>query len=233
MSKEPNRILDSRVVVALCLILVGVLMLLDRFGGNLGFNAWDLWPLLLVIPGLYHLLQPRETRQEIPGIILLGVGGFFLLRNLNVIPRFRLEWDDIWPFIILVIGLVILWNALRGGRAAGPLDRDVVNLSAFMGGGKHAFKTDKLKGGRISAVMGGYEIDLRSCGMAADTITLDVFVLMGGLEFRVPPEWNVLLKGTPLLGGIEYKPPHPDPEKHTGTLVVRGMVIMGGVEIKA
>jgi len=231
MSKEYRRFMDPRIVVALCLILVGVLMLLDRFGGELGFSPWDLWPLFLVIPGLYQLLQPRETRQAASGVILLVVGGFFLLRNLDVFPSFRLEWSDIWPFLILAVGLVVLINALKA--PGGSLDRDVVNLSALMGGGKYTYASKALKGGRISAVMGGYEIDLRGCVMEKESITFDVFALMGGIELRVPPEWEVRMQGLPLLGGMEYKGPHPIPEKHTGVLVVRGMAIMGGVEVKA
>jgi len=228
----PRRfVIDSRMVLAICLILVGVLMLLDRFGGNLGFEPWDLWPLLLVIPGFFQMLQPKETRQSASGIILLLLGGFFLLRNF--IPGFDLRWSDIWPFLFLVVGLVILLNAIRGGSSVDPLDKDAINLSAFMGGGKYAYNSDRLRGGRISAIMGGYEIDLRGCAMEGDSISFDIFALMGGVELRVPPEWEVVMRGTPLLGGMEYKGPHPVPEKRSGTLIIRGTAIMGGVEVKA
>lgn len=228
----PRRfVIDSRMVLAICLILVGVLMLLHRFGGNLGFEPWDLWPLLLVIPGLFQLLQPEETRQTASGIILLLLGGIFLLRNFW--PGFDLDWSDIWPFLFLAVGLVILLNAIRGGHNVDPLDRDTINLSAFMGGGEYAYSSKTLKGGKISVIMGGYDLDLRGCVMQGDSITLDIFVLMGGMDIRVPAEWEVSMQGTPLLGGMEYKGPKTAPEKRSGTLIIRGTAIMGGVDIKA
>ena len=232
MGKQWRRFLEPRVIFAACLVLVGVLLILDRFAGNLGFSPWDLWPLILILLGLSQVCQPAEYRQPFSGGILLLVGGYFLVRNLNLIPGLRLDWDDIWPFIIVMVGLMVLWHALVG-RGAAPLEKDFINLSAIMGGGGHVYSSSKLRGGRISAIMGGYEIDLRGCGMEGDSITIETFALMGGIEIRVPPEWEVLIKGTPFMGGMEYKRPIPAPEKRTGTLVVRGTAIMGGVEIKA
>lgn len=232
MGKSHRSLMDSRMVLAVCLILAGVLMLLDRFGGHLGFDPWDLWPLFLVIPGLFMLFQPRESRQEVPGLLLVLVGGFFLLRNLDLLFRFRLDWGDIWPFIIMLVGLVILVNAVRGGREVDPLDENTINLSAIMGGGQYVYSSKALKGGRISVIMGGYELDLRSCTMEKDTIALDLFVLMGGIDIRIPDEWEVRMQGTPLLGGMDFKGSQPDSEKRKGTLVIRGTAIMGGVDIK-
>ncbi len=45
------------------------------------------------------------------GVVLLLVGGGFLLRNLGVV---RLDWGLLWPLILLIAGAVVLVAALRG-----------------------------------------------------------------------------------------------------------------------
>ena len=58
--------------------------------GSRGGSAW--WPLVF-------------------GVVLLLVGGAFLLRNLGVV---RLDWGILWPLILLITGAVVLVAALRG-----------------------------------------------------------------------------------------------------------------------
>ena len=60
---------------------------------------------------------------------------------------------------------------------------------------------------------------------------IDVFVMWGGVEVRVPDDWTVDLQGTPMLAGFvdKTRPPALATEKR---LVIRGLALMGGVEIK-
>ena len=60
--------------------------------------------------------------------------------------------------------------------------------------------------------------------------TLKVFVLMGGLELRVPPDWTVIVNGLPLLGGIDNRTVPPAiPGKR---LEIDGICALGGVEVR-
>ncbi len=45
------------------------------------------------------------------GIILLFLGGFSLLANLDLLDWFR--WDLAWPVVIIVIGLLLIVGRLR------------------------------------------------------------------------------------------------------------------------
>jgi hypothetical protein len=87
------------------------------------------------------------------------------------------------------------------------------------------------KGGRAMAVMGGCEIDLRRASMPeGQEVMVDVFVMWGGIEIKVPEDWVVVNHGTAILGGFENKTrPLPGAAKR---LVVTGTAIMGGVEVK-
>lgn len=54
------------------------------------------------------------------GAILLLAGGYFLLRNTLGFDIPDLDWDMIWPVIIIAIGVVVLYEAwMRRGRDTG------------------------------------------------------------------------------------------------------------------
>ena len=64
-----------------------------------------------------------------------------------------------------------------------------------------------------------------------------MFVMMGGHELWVPSGWTVVIEVMPILGGVEDKrlPPVLDPARATEAaprLVLRGIVVMGGLTIK-
>ena len=57
-----------------------------------------------------------------------------------------------------------------------------------------------------------------------------MFAMFGGIQIKVPPDWTVVLQGTPMMGGFDERTtPPPDGSKR---LIVRGYVIMGGMEIR-
>jgi predicted membrane protein len=105
----------------------------------------------------------------------------------------------------------------------------------IMGGGEFRFDSHDLRGGKISAIMGGGTIDLRDADMSADEITLDAFALMGGIEIWVPTSWQVIMQGTPILGGMENKTVNRTADNQTSKpkrLIITGMAILGGIEVK-
>ena len=73
------------------------------------------------------------------------------------------------------------------------------------------------------------KIDLRDASTKGDA-TIEVFTTMGGVEMRVPEDWLVIIEGFPFMGGFEDKTRHP--KDSAKRLIIKGTVIMGGVEIK-
>ena len=58
-----------------------------------------------------------------------------------------------------------------------------------------------------------------------------MFALWNGIEIRVPEDWTVVSRVVPILGGVEDE--IRAPQTAVGKrLVVRGFVIMAGVEMK-
>jgi predicted membrane protein len=216
-------------VAALIIITVGVILLLDRMGIIDGGDLFKFWPMLLVAGGLAHLLRPDDGRR-VPGALLLTVGVLFQLRNLDII---RLDWSAVWPTLIIAVGAALLWRALSGPRLTAAA-RDAFNESVVFGGAKLRSDTKDFRGGKLFAIFGGYEIDLTKADIAQDEVLLDVTAIFGGIDIRVPPHWRIVSKVTPILGGFEDKTDYPKADLPGGqkTLILQGLAMFGGIEVK-
>jgi len=53
--------------------------------------------------------QPLRRHSLTGGLIVLGVGLFFLLANLEVIPPVRKSW----PIILIIVGIALVLARLR------------------------------------------------------------------------------------------------------------------------
>jgi hypothetical protein len=60
---------------------------------------------------------------------------------------------------------------------------------------------------------------------------LNVFALCGGIEIRVPEDWTVVSELEVILGGVDERKASP-PKDESKRFVLRGTVLMGGVEVK-
>jgi len=228
MENRCKGIFDAKIVFGLVIITAGVILFLENMGIIGYVNLWDWWPVILILLGLGQLIQPKECRQTWSGIILLAIGGLFLGNNLDL---FYFRFRDLWPIILILVGFAILRQTFWG-RKDFPKSHDFIHLSFILGGGDHVFSTQTLKGGKISAILGGGSIDLREASFDGNSIELDVFAFWGGFDISVPRDWQVNVQATPILGGVENKT-RPSLEGQSGKqLIVRGSVIMGGVEVK-
>jgi hypothetical protein len=162
------------------------------------------------------------------------VGGFItaagaLLLYANHYPD-RLDWasawDWLWPVALLLVGVVLVLNR----RGADDLDDDN-RISAFLLMAGHSLRSNapRFRGGELTIVMGGYELDLTEAGPAEGDGLIEIFAMMGGVELKVPRNWTVQADVTCIMGGVENKS-RPDPDADH-VLRLKGCVIMGGIEI--
>ena len=101
----------------------------------------------------------------------------------------------------------------------------------MLSGVKRVITSKEFRGGELTSFMGGCEIDLRDADMKGNEAQINVNILMGGIEIRVPMGWTVSVEATPIMGGVEDKTYLPK-EGFSKRLVITGSIIMGGVEIK-
>lgn len=100
---------------------------------------------------------------------------------------------------------------------------------AVLGGGSRGNNSRSFQGGELTAVLGGWDVDLRQAAIDGEAV-IDVFALCGGIEIRVPEDWTIVGRVTPVLGGFEDKTRAPQGATHR--LIIRGIAIMGGIEVK-
>lgn len=232
------------------IIVVGFLFLLDNMGLINAGNLFDYWPAIFIIIGLVRIIQADSGAGRMVGFIFALVGFFWILDNTGALP---FSFGRLWPALLILIGLTVIWKSLSppSAKSAGcctcpvppasdvppPLpsdsaagDADMVQGVAVLGGFKRVMNTQSFRGGSLTAFMGGCEIDLRDASISTNPAVIDIFAFWGGVELRIPDDWVVELRGMPILGGFEDKT--RPPREHLKRLVVKGMVIMGGVEVK-
>jgi hypothetical protein len=108
---------------------------------------------------------------------------------------------------------------------------DVLDAVALFSGIDKMITSKKFKGGDVVAVMGGVDINLTFADIQAPVI-LDVTVIMGGLKIIVPAGWEVKNNIVSILGGVEERRPPMMPNEDKKLLILKGTVIMGGVDIR-
>ena len=249
-----------RILAGLVLTALGIVFTLDSFGVIDAGSIGDYWPLFLIVPGFASLAWPRKNADRFWGVILVVVGTLFLLRNLGI---FRINFHHVWPVILVALGVYLVWRAMEprreppGGaddsvgrrahdgvmagleasrdlRTPAASSGDRLDEFAMFGGGDRTIRSQAFRGGSVTAILGGFDIDLRDAVMAGDAAAIEVFVMMGGIDLKVPENWTVVIDVTPFMGGASYRrrgqaSPGEGPPK---VLTVRGFVFMGGVEIK-
>jgi hypothetical protein len=218
--------LTPRLVIGLSVMAAGAVLFLDQIGIVRAGNLLRLWPVVLIGVGLAKLTQPPESRQG--AVVWLIVGGGLLAASLDLI-RTR----GLWAFVLMAVGAHIAWKAMAPRTRRDPTDdaSSSFDLFAFMGGLGRGSNSQDFRGGSATAIMGGCEIDLTQAAMMpGQRAVIDTFTVWGGIDIKVPPDWEVVNQVVALLGGIEDKTSHPTEAR--GQLVVTGIAIMGGVEIK-
>jgi hypothetical protein len=108
---------------------------------------------------------------------------------------------------------------------------EFVRSFALMSGCELRPVSRPFRGADLNAIMGGIKLDLTDARMEGDIVTVEVFAFWGGIEIYVPPDWTVVSKVTTLMGGFidKRRPTSVLPAK---TLIVRGMIVMSGIEVK-
>ncbi|MBN2051329.1 MAG: DUF1707 domain-containing protein [Spirochaetales bacterium] len=83
----------------------------------------------------------------------------------------------------------------------------------------------------LIAFMGGIDLDFTEAKLAPEVMEINLFCLMGGVDIIVPPGINVDVSCVSIMGGTDN---HTSEERCPGapTLRIRGIVLMGGVDIK-
>ncbi len=216
----------------LILIVLGLLLL----AGNIGLIPESVkevifrWPMIIVVIGLVNILR----RELLAGVILLAIGGFFMLPHL--VPG--LTMADIWKYwpVLLILGGLQIFSRrsrLTNRPELRELNQaDFIDEVAVFGGNVARIESQNFQGGKITSIFGGSELSFAGSKLSKEGAVIDIVAVFGGSKIVVPREWNIKVEVMSILGGFSDKRPQVMQEQPASpTLIIKGVAIFGGGEI--
>jgi predicted membrane protein len=227
---------SNRAIIGVILVIAGLFLVVRNTGFFPEFidDVIFSWPMLLVTIGVVITLSSSGSRTS--GIILMAVGAFFLI---PIIFRETFHmYNMFWPSIFIIIGVIFIFSKRKGWgqmTSSGTVGDDYIDFVHVFSGGERQIVSDNFRGGKVSAVFGGSEIDLTKARLAPGVSVLEIACVFGGTTIIVPDEWNVKIEVTPVLGGFgDSRKLHPGRTiDTTKQLIIKGAVIFGGGEVKS
>lgn len=222
----------GRIGTGLILVVVGSLFLAHQAGADIPHWLFS-WEMILIGIGLFagakHNFRPGGW------MVMLIVGAVFLADDLIYDFNFR---PFAWPVIIIAIGLFIMlkprgrrWKDRHSESSFASSD-DTLESNVIFSGEKKKIITKDFKGGQITTMFGGTDLDFTQADIAKSA-EIDVSITFGGLKLVVPANWNIKSEVVCIFGGIDEKRSSGSLAGGDKTLVLKGNVICGGIEIKS
>jgi hypothetical protein len=247
--------LTPQAVFGLLIVAAGVLMTADNLQWLEAGKVLRFWPLAVILAGALKFAQSPTSSGRLFGGLIILVG---MMLSAQWILRWPIRVEEWWfPVSLIVVGVVILLRATQapippvptqeslpddrpGTRNGPPVLYPLMGLQtssdatlsefAVWAGKQRRNVSPVFRHADLTAVMGGIELDLRGAATATGEAVIDLFVMWGGIEIWVPPDWAVSNQVGVLMAGAEDKSTGNQNARHR--LVVRGFAVMGGVEIK-
>jgi len=235
---------SNNMLTGVFILIIGVAALLKTTLTD--FPDWIFsWQMLLIAFGVFIGL--RHNFRGPSWLILILIGGIFLINEIYPEISFR---RYMWPVAIIVVGLFIILRPRRGWKfdpnkkTEGASDsfftedidyskEDFVDSTSIFGGSKKIIISKNFKGGDLVNIFGGNELDLSQADFTGVAV-IEITTIFGGTKLLVPSNWSVKSEAVTIFGGIEDKRRMQtiteNPEK---TLLLRGTVIFGGIDIKS
>ena len=244
---------NGRVIGGLILVGVGVVLLLRNIGFVLPQWLFS-WPIILILVGIYSGFKHQFRNNS--WIILIAIGSFFLFDQF--IPELGLR-PYFWPTLIIAAGVLFILRPRKFGRfndspnenskisdgnfsqkseqtydSATVSDDDYLRINSVFSGVNRTIVSKDFKGGKVSCVFGGTDIDLTQADIRGEAV-LRFEVIFGGVNLIVPPHFIVINEIDGVFHGVDDKRKYNasanlSPDKK---LILRGSVLFGGIEIKS
>ncbi len=253
---ERNGFKMTSIVRGLLIIAAGVLLYLFNIGvlpieyKHIVFS----WPMLLAAIGFSMFFSARSW---VGGLVMMLVGGFFLLQRMHI-EGLSFITNNGWAIILVVAGFALVWKAIMGRRwrhhweydnkewkegmrhchankhrQYGSDEPGFIERNYIFGGSTEKLDIPDLKGGEISCVFGGIELDIVDCQLADGVNILEINTVFGGVVIYAPIEWNIQIQQNAVFGQFADHRPHPDfVINNPKVLIIKAASVFGGGEIK-
>lgn len=225
---------QQRILLGAFILIIGVLSLVDNLNIFNTRSLLQFWPTVFIVLGALKIVQAKNNSGYLIGGTLITAG---IVMTLNRLGFISFNMRDFWPVFLIIGGLLIIFKdrikntrEMTGSNALSSSGSDSkIDVVAVMSGNQGKISSPDFRGGEITAIMGGVELDLRAASIETEAV-LNVFAVWGGIVLKVPNDWTIINNGIAIMGGIDDK---SVPAMSSGKrLVITGYAIMGGVEIK-
>lgn len=240
----------GKIFGGLLIVVIGSLYLAKELGAEIPHWIFT-WKMFLIAVGLTIGFKYRFSR---PGwLILVVIGGVFLMGDLY--PNMAIK-HLLWPIFMILFGLAMMfkphrkkkhiqWQQKFHHKYASHFQQnfytkdmsnkeDYIDSISFMGGVKKNVLSKNLKGGDITNIFGGAEINLAQADFEK-TATLDLTNVFGGTKLIIPSHWEISSELVCIFGSIEDKRPvQPNSASESPKiLILKGTLFFGGIAIKS
>ena len=225
-----------KLALGLIIISLGFVFLLDNLG-VLPVSAKSViisWPMLLIGIGVVNLFG---RTSYFAGLIMIVIGTFFIVPHMFC---FNFNFASLlWPLLLIILGVLIIFR--RGRHKAHHFENNTTYVETenaidevnIFGGSKHNVVSQNFKGGKITSIFGGTELDFTNAKLADGVNVLDLVCIFGGASIIVPADWTVRSEVVSIMGGFsDQRKSFPPFEVSGKQLVIKGVAIFGGGEIK-
>ncbi|MDL2212612.1 cell wall-active antibiotics response protein [Bacteroides sp. OttesenSCG-928-D19] len=220
------------------LIVVGLLLL----GRNLHIIDYDVfrilvsWQMLLIVIGFNLFTKKQYTGS----ILLMATGVYFLLPKIHFFNNLLSVF--FWPVVLIIAG--VLFIVTRQSHVQIPHHRrdpktnyhtedGFIYAENTMGSIRQTIVDDVIKGGFIKSSLGSVVLDLRRTSLPEGVTYIDLDVSLGNAEIHAPSHWKIVSELSPSLGGYsDSRLIAINGVDNDRTLILRGNVVLGSVEIK-
>ncbi|MCF6271407.1 MAG: cell wall-active antibiotics response protein [Melioribacteraceae bacterium] len=222
---KTNSNVKTNTIIGIVIILIGGLILATNFNFFPGAYLKMIfkWQSILILIGIITYLNSGNKSL---GVLLASIG------ILGFVPNF-------WALLLIGLGVYIIYKS-KNKPPTEDINRDpefnnpseYINDISIFGGSRKNFQIANFRGGNITAIFGGSEIDLTNSSLCDGVSTLNIFFLFGGSNIRIPSNWNVFIELTPILGGFKDKRiVVADESSNNKKLVIKGFILFGGGDL--
>lgn len=243
--------MGNHVWLGVFLLIFGVFSLL-KTNFNVYLPRWIFtWEWILIGIGLF--IGFKENFKGAAWIMLIAIGTIFLSKDF--IRSYNLQFS-VWPVILIVVGVYFITQSagkkkrqslkeenvrqtewgdipLSDGEPFKETEDDYVDSTSIFGSDKKNVLSKNFKGGEITNVFGGSEVDLTQADIQGKCV-LEVTAIFGGATLIIPSNWIIRSEAVTIFGGISDKRKMAvASEQPRKTLIIKGTVLFGGIEIKS
>jgi predicted membrane protein len=232
------------------IVIIGSLFLLRELGFI--FPPWLFtWKMLLIVIGVFSGFKNKFRNPS--WLFFILIGSAFLLSD--IYPELSIK-PFIWPVLVILVGLTMIFKRKRHAPwkkwsrhhhhhyhkyqrykqyfETQATDEDSIESVAVMSGIKKNILTKNFKGGEVTVVFGGSELNLSQADFN-EKATLEINQVFGGTKLIIPAHWEIKSELVSIFGSVDDKRSIPpintnEPRK---VLTLTGSIVFGGIEIKS